>query len=61
MKKKRRLTRGGLTYHVNINRVHDVLGRDVSSSLELDGGFLPDGTLLHRIVGEHTSQWSVHP
>jgi hypothetical protein len=40
MKKKRRLTRRvGLTYHVNINKVHDVYGRNLLTSLEWMGVF----------------------
>ena len=37
MKKKRRLTREGLTYHVNINKAHDVYGRNLLRSLEWMG------------------------
>jgi hypothetical protein len=31
MKKKERLTREGFTYHANINKAHDVYGRDILS------------------------------
>jgi hypothetical protein len=42
MKKKRRLTREGLTYHVNINKVHDVYGRNLLRSLEWMGVSFPE-------------------
>ena len=59
MKKKRRLTREGLTYHVNINKAHDVYGRNLLRSLEWMGVPFPKGR--YNKVGEPTSQWSVHP